>query len=149
MPGHDNSSKLEAIVNAILVNEELETFAEYWNLAKELMQGVPVRAYYTRTEGNYVNLAILTDNLIFDIENNEIAATLDGVGVALIKSISSVYFRAGPIQTIPDSSTALLTVVALRIGSNGPGPYWIAKTDSEREDLMRFGKALLSAVNAS
>ena len=149
MPDHDNSSKLETMVNAILVKDELESFTGYWNLAKELMQEVPVRAYYTRTEGSYVNLAILTDNLIFDIENNGIAATLDGVGVALIRSISTVFFRAGPIQTIPDSSTALLTVVALRIGSDGAGPYWVAKTDSEREDLMCFGKALLSAVNES
>ena len=94
-------------------------------------------------------MAILTDHLIVDIENGESGATLDGVGVALIKSISAVYFRAGPIQTIPDSEAAQLTVVALRTGNVNPGPYWFAKNDSEREDLIHFGKALLNAVNAS
>ena len=149
MPDHDDSSKLETIVDAILVKKELETFAEYWNLAKELIQGVPVRAYYTRTEGSYVNLAVLTDNLIFDIEKNKHTATLDGVSVSLIKSISAVYFRAGSIQTIPDSETSQFTVITLRTGTVDPGPYWIAKTDSEREDLIRFGMALLNAVNVS
>ena len=149
MTDHDDSSKLKTVVDAILAKKELEKFAEHWNLAEELLKGVPARAYYTRTEGNYVNLAILTDNLIFDIENSNNAASLDGISVSLIKSISSVYFHAGSIQTIPDSEAAQLTVVALRIGAVDLGPYWLAKTDSEREDLVHFGKALLNAVNPS
>lgn len=149
MADHDDGSKLETAVDAILAKKELETFAEYWNLAKELIKGVPVRACYARTDGSYVNVAILTDNLVFDIENSTSGATLDGVAVAPINSISTVYFHAGSVQTIPDSEAAQLTVVALRSGAADPGPYWLAKTDSEREDLIHFGRALLNAVNAS
>ena len=149
MSDHDDTSKLETVVNTILAKKELETFAEYWNLGKELIKGVPVRAYYTRIEGSYVNLAILTDNLIIDIEKNENDVNLSGIGIGVIKSISAVYFRVGPIQTIPDSEKSQLTVVTLRIGAIDPGPYWVAKTDSERENLIRFGKALVNAVNAS
>ena len=148
MPDHDDTTRLETAVGTILAKKGLETFAEYWNLCKELVKGVPVRAYYARTEGSYVNLAILTDNLIIDIEKNENDANPGGIGIGVIKSIATVYFRAGPIQTIPDSETSQLTVVALMIGTIDPGPYWVAKTDSEREDLIRFGKALLSAINA-
>ena len=149
MPDHDDTSKLETVVETILAEKELETFAEFWSLGKELIEGIPVRAYYSRTEGSYVNLAILTDNLIIDIEKNENDANPGGIGIGVIKSIATVYFRAGPIQTIPDSETSQLTVITLMIGTIDPGPYWIAKTDSEREDLTRFGKALLNAVNAS
>ena len=149
MADHDDGSKLETAVDVILAKKELETFAEYWNLAKELIKGVPVRACYARTEGSYVNVAILTDNLVFDIENSKSAATLDGIAVAPIKSISSVHFCVGSIRTIPDSEAAQLTVVTLESGAAAPGPYWLAKTDSEREDLIQFGKALLNAVNAS
>jgi len=149
MADHDNGSKLESAVDAILAKKELETFAEYWNLAKELIKGVPVRACYARTDGSYVNVAILTDNLVFDIENSTSAATLNGIVVTPVKSISAVYFCPGSIQTIPDSEAAQLTVVTLRSGTADSGPYWLAKTDSEREDLIQFGKALLNAVNAS
>ena len=147
MLDRDDSGKLQMAVDSILANEEVGAFAEYWKLGKELMDGARVRAYYIRREGGYVNLAILTDNVIFDIENNANGA-IDGVGAELLRSISAVYFHTGSLRTIPNSEKAQLTVVALRIGAGAPGLYWFAKTDSEREDLLRFGRALLNAVSA-
>lgn len=148
MSDNDETSKLETAVNAILAKKELVTFAEYWNLAKELIDGVPVRAYYVRTDVNYVNLAILTDFFVLDLENKNDANPTD-IGISLIKSLASVYFRPGPVETIPDSEKSQLTVISVRIGSADVGNYWIAKTGSEREDLIRFGRALLTAVNTS
>lgn len=49
--------------------------------------------------------------------------------------------------TIPNSEKAQLTVVALTIGAGVPRLCWFAKTDSEREHLLRFGRALLNAVS--
>ena len=49
MADHDDGSKLESAVDAILAKKEMETFAEYWNLAKGPIKGVPVRACYART----------------------------------------------------------------------------------------------------
>ena len=148
MSDHDDTINLEAKVDAILAKKELDTFADYWNLGKELINGIPVRAYYIRTEVGYVNLAVLTDNLIIDIEKIENDANPGGVSIGGIKSVSAVYFRPGPVPTVPDSETSQLTVVALRTGVIEPGFYWVAKSDSEREGLIRFGKALLRAVNA-
>ena len=149
MPTHDYVEQLETVVESILVENDMEMFAVYWKLGKELIEGLPVRAFYTRTEGSHANLAILTDKLVVDIEKNDDDQNPGGIGIGVIKSIATVYFRAGPVQTIPNSETSQLTVFTLMIGAAEAGPYWIAKTDSERENLTRFGKALLNAVNAS
>lgn len=149
MPDHDDTKKLENMVERILQENDLEAFAEYWDLGRELMEGLPVRAFYACSEGSYANLAILTDGLIIDIETEEDDDSPDDLTVISLKSIAEVHFHEGPVHTIPDSEEAQLTLVLSMIGATDIGPYWIAETNAEREHLVRFGKALVKAVNAS
>ena len=149
MPSRDDTSKLETIVERIFEENDLEAFAEYRDLSRELLEGLPVRAFYVCAEDSYVNLAILTDKLIIDIETDENDDNPGDLTVIVIKSIAEVHFRTGPVQTVPDSDGAQLTLLLSMIGATDAGPYWIAETDTEREHLARFGKALLNAVNAS
>lgn len=149
MAAHGYAIQLEKAAQSILDNTNVRSFAENWNLGRELLNEAPVRAFYARTEGSYANLAILTDKLVIDIEENEDDESPGGVGIAVIRSIGTVYFRSGPIITIPGSETSQLTVVTMMTGAAEANPYWVAKTGKEREDLTRFGKALLNAVVAS
>ncbi len=149
MPSRDDTKQLETIVERILEENDLEAFAEYWGLGRELMDGLPVRAFYVCAEGSYVNLAVLTDKLIIDIVTDEDDETLGDLTVIVMTSIAEVHFHAGPVRTIPDSHEAQLTLVLSTVGATDAGPYWIAETDAERKHLTRFGKALLNAVPAS
>lgn len=149
MPSHDDTGKMKTTVERILAENELETFAEYWDLGKELIEGLPVWAFYVFTEGSYANLAVITDKLIVDIVTDEDDETLSDLTVIVMQSIAEVHFRTGPVGTIPDSDESQLTLVLSMVGATDTGPYWTAETDAERKHLTRFGKALMNAVNES
>ena len=55
MPAHDVAKHLETMVRRILEEDDLEAFAEYWDLGRELLEGLPVRAFYVYAGGGYVN----------------------------------------------------------------------------------------------
>ena len=149
MPVHDVAKHLETMVRRILEEDDLEAFSEYWDLGRELLEGLPVRAFYVYAGGGYVNLVILTDQLIVDIETDEDDENPGDLTIIVIKSIAEVHFRTGPVPTVPGSEEAQLTLFVSMVGATDAGPYWIAETDAERKHLARFGKALLNAVNAS
>lgn len=149
MADRDDTAKLLKATERILEKNDLEAFAECWALARELMDGLPVLAFYARPEDSYANLAILADGLIIDIETEEDDDSPDDLTVISVKAVAEVHFHTGPVHTIPDSEEAQLTLVLSMVGATDLGPYWIAETDAEREHLVRFGKALLNAVNAS
>lgn len=148
MSSDDDISKVKSLVKRILEENHLETFAEYWDLCRELVEGLPVRAFYVYIDGSYANLAILTDKMIVDIVADEDDETLDDLAVIAMKSIAEVHFRTGAMETLPDSEEAQLVLVLSMVGATDTGPYWVAETDAEREHLTRFGKALMNAVNA-
>ena len=128
MAERDDTEKLLKAVERILEENELEAFAECWNLGKELIEGLPVRAFYVCNDGSYANLAVLTDGLIIDIETEEDDDNLGDLTVISIKSIAEVHFREGPVHTIPDSEEAQLTLVLSMVGATDAGPYWIAES---------------------
>ena len=149
MPDHDDAKKLESMVERILQENDLEAFAEYWDLGRELMEGLLVRAFYVYTEGSYANLGIVTDKLIVDIATDEEDDTVDDLAVIALRAVAEAHFHADPVQAIPDSEQAQLTLVLSMVGATDASPYWIAETNTKREPLARFGKAILNAVNAS
>ncbi len=149
MPSRDDTSKMETLVEHILAENERKAFAEYWDLGRELIEGLPVWAFYVFIEGSYANLAVITDKLIIDIVTDEDDETLSDLTVIVMKSIAEVHFRTGPVRTIPDSDESQLTLVLSMVGATDAGPYWTAETDAERKHLTRFGKALMNAVNES
>ena len=147
MPSSDYTEQMESVVGRTIKENELAAFEEYWDLSKELIAGLPVRAFYVVADEGYGNLAIITDRSIIDIEADDDDNDLGYISVTTIESIAKVHFRAGPVHTIPNSEDSQLTIILSMIGATGTGPYWIAETDTECKHLKRFGAALMSAIN--
>ena len=147
MPGSDYTKQMETVVERTIEENELDAFEEYWNLSRELIAGLPVRAFYLAADEGYGNLAIVTDGSIIDIEADDDDDDLGYISVTTIESIAKVHFRAGSVPTIPNSEDAQLTIILSIAGATGSGPYWIAETDAEYQHLTRFGAALMSAIN--
>ena len=147
MPGSDYTKQMETVVKRIIEENELEAFEEYWELSRELIAELPVRAFYLAADDGYGNLAIVTDRSIIDIEADDDDDDLGYISVTTVESIAKVHFRAGPVQTIPNSEDAQLTIILSITGATGSGPYWIAETDAELKHLTRFGAALMTVIN--
>ena len=149
MPAQDFYKQLETVVANILEGNDRLAFAEYWNIGKELIEGLPVQSFYARAEGSFVNLVILTGRLIVDIETNENEENSGILSVTVVKSTAKLHFRAGPMQTIPKSEKSQLTLILSIAGGTDVGSYWIAETDAERKHLTHFGQSLMNAINES
>ena len=149
MPPQDFSEQLETTVASILEENGRQAFAEYWNIGKELIKGLPVQSFYARAEGGFVNLVILAGRSIVDIETNENDENPGILSVTVIKSVAKAHFRAGPVQTIPESEKSQLTLILSIVGGTDTGSYWIAETDTERKQLTHFGHFLMNAINES
>ena len=147
MESRDYTDRMCSLVNRTAEEEGLQQFKRYWNLGYELVAGLPVRAFYLVSDEGYANLAILTDLSIIDIEADDDDHDLAYISVTTIQSIAKVHFRAGSVQTVPNSEDAQLTIVLSMIGTTGTGPYWFAETDDERRHLTRFGVAIMKAIN--
>lgn len=144
---NDYTERMKTVVERSIEENELEAFEGYWDLCQELIAGLPVRAFYLAADDGYGNLAIVTDGSIIDIEADDDDDDLGYISVTKIESIAKVHFRAGPVQTIPNSEDAQLTIILSIAGATGSGPYWIAETDGEYKHLTRFGAALMNAIN--
>ena len=149
MPPQDFSEQLETTVASILEEYGRQAFAQYWNIGKELMKGLPIQSFYLRAEGSFVNLVILAGRLIVDIETNENDENTGILSVTVVKSVAKAHFCAGPVQTIPESENSQLTLILSNFGGTDTGSYWIAETDAERKHLMHFGHSLMNVVNES
>ena len=136
MQTRDYTDQLNSLVNRTIVEDELQELKRYWGLGSDLVAGLPVRAFYLVSDEGYANLAILTDQSIVDIEADDEDHSVGYISVTTIQSIARVHFRAGPVQTVPNSEDAQLTIVLSMAGATGTGPYWIAETDSERKRLV-------------
>ena len=147
MPSRDYTEQMVTVVERIIEENGLEALGEYCELGKELIAGLPVRAFYVAADEGSGNLACITDRSIIDIEADDDDDDLGYISVTTIESIAKVHFRAGPVQTIPNSEDAQLTIILSMIGAAGTGPYWIAETEAEYKHLTRFGAALMNAID--
>ncbi|MCH9010714.1 MAG: hypothetical protein IIC21_08830 [Chloroflexi bacterium] len=145
MAGRDHSEQLKSVVAEILVEDDLDTFREYWQLSQLILGNTPIRRFYVRTDDGYANVALLTDDLIVDIEgeddDSEGSLTFNPIRV-----IDYVRFHEGSVETIPKSSEALLVLFVSEFGSTDVGPYWIAYSEEEYRYLTLFGKAVVEAI---
>ncbi|MCH7626330.1 MAG: hypothetical protein IIC83_10435 [Chloroflexi bacterium] len=145
MAGQDYSEQLKSVVADILLEDDLDTFEEYWQLSQFVLGNTPIRRFYVRTDDGYANVALLTNDLIVDIEgeddDSEGSLTLNPIRV-----IDSVRFHEGSVETIPESSEALLVLFVSVFGSTDVGPYWIAYSEEESRYLTLFGKAVVEAI---
>ncbi len=148
MPGQDYTEQLKTVVADMLLDDDLDTFEEYWHLSQLILGNVPIRRFYVRTNNGYANVALLTDDLIVDIEGEEEDDSGGSLTLNPIRVIDSVRFHEGSVETIPESSEALLVLFVSVFGSTDIGPYWIAYSDEESRYLTLFGKAVVEAIAA-
>ena len=146
MASRDHSEQLKSVVAEILVEDDLDTFREYWQLSQLILGNTPIRRFYVRTDEGYANIAILTDDLIIDIEGEEDDDSEGSLTFNPIRVIDSVSFHEGSVETIPKSSEALLVLFVSVFGSTDVGPYWIAYSEEEYRYLTLFGKAVVEAI---
>ena len=146
MASRDHSEQLKSVVAEILVEDDLDTFREYWQLSQLILGNTPIRRFYVRTDEGYANIAILTDDLIIDIEGEEDDDSEGSLTFNPIRVIDSVSFHEGSVETIPKSSEALLVLFVSVFGSTDVGPYWIAYSEEESRYLTLFGKAVVEAI---
>lgn len=144
----DYTEQLTAAVANILKEYDLPKFKKYWEFSREFIEESPVRGFYVRGEPGYGNLAILTDNLLADVEGED-NGTREGFAVKRLTTIDGVRIHSSSHPNLPDSVGALLIVLAELAGTEGLGFHWIAKTESEKENLIQFGKAIVKAINNS
>ena len=163
MVARDYSRTLDSLVEGIREEYGAGDFHDYWELSREVLGGLPIRKFYVhRIQSGYgpyarlnsLNVTILTDGSVVDIggsirktnESSFSSDTPNGLVVTPLKSIGTIKFQKGSIQTIRESSNAQLVLLAQVIGDVGIGAYWIANTDEEYDYLVEFGKALMKAV---
>ena len=158
MTTRDLSAQLKRIVEKAIEEHELESFAEYWELYEATANTKEVQAFFLRTEVQedaavfiigeavYCNVAIIGDGLLIDIEGDD----SDGTGSLVfhsLASVSGVSIHAEPLQNLPSSRGASLVVLANRVGEEGIGLHWVAKTEEEEERLLEFAEALVEAIS--
>lgn len=145
MAGRDYTEQLNSVVESILEEYGLDTFKDYWNLSRAVIGNLQVRRFYVQAEPGYGNVAILTDDLLIDIEgeNDEPPGSLS---LHRISSISGVEFFDGPVADIPDTEEAQLVILAYAAGSEIVDLHWVAETEEEMSYLLLFGKALVEAI---
>ncbi len=127
MEVRDHSNSLMSVVEKILNEYEEGDFHDYWELSGEVSEEFPDRKFYVHTgrtsqpfygaspTWRRLNVAILTDNSIIDIEgnlnkpgySNYVSPNESGsLIITPLKSIESVEFHMGAIQTLRESSAS-------------------------------------------
>ena len=96
--------------------------------------------------GGYCNVAIIADGLLIDIEGDDNDNT-GNLTFQPLESISAVRVRAEPLRGLDHSRDALLVVLANRVGEEGVGLHWVAKTEEDEERLLAFAKTLVKAIS--
>ena len=103
------------------------------------------RPYYS-SGGGYCNVALIGDGLLVDVEGDD----SDNKGSLTYRSlefVSGVSIYAGPLRGLDSSRGASLVVVTRKVGEEGIGLHWIAKTEEEEEHLLQFAQTLLKAIS--
>ena len=63
--------KLENQVASALEQYDLETFDRAWQLGKDIAGDVPILGFYFTAESGYENVALITHELLIDVEGED------------------------------------------------------------------------------
>ncbi len=150
------SAQIASIVERAIEVHKLEKFAEYWELYADTADVQSIKGFFVKTEiqddafgytgGGYCNVAIIGDGLLIDIEGNDNDNT-GSLTFQPLEAISAVRVRAGSLSGLDHSRDALLVVFVNRVGEEGVGLYWVAKTEEDEEHLLAFAKTLVKAIS--
>ena len=155
MSTRDRSGQLARIVERAIEEHNLVKFAQYWELYENTADIQSIKGFFVRIERRpysssrraYCNVAIIGEGLLIDIEGDDNDNT-GNLTFQSLESISGVQVRAGPVRGLDSSRDALLVVIANRVGAEGIGLHWIAKTEQDEEHLLQFAKVLVEEISA-
>ena len=137
----------EAVARVLALNNTAK-FRQNWDLYKQTTEVSEIKGLFIRMEEDegYCNIAIIGDGRVVDIEGDD----RDGSGDTIVfpfRAVSEVIFHRGSLPSLRRSTGALLIVIARIISREQSGPYWVAKTPEEEEQLMVFARTLVQAVS--
>ncbi len=146
--GEDLSRQLQSQVRDAIQSYEPYTFERLWALSSNVISRFPIRSFYLSVDDGYGNVAILTDELLIDIEGED-EDPPGTFSIQRMSAISGIEFFEGPVEDLPDTEEANLVILAFVAGSEVVDRYWVAYTDDERDDLLHFGKTLVESITQS
>lgn len=140
--------QLNARIEEMVSEYSLPLLKRQWQIAELILGDEGVRAFYAIGEAGYGNVAILTDNLVVDVESRE-AANFGNVNFESLAGVAGVSIAGGMAEhsAVPFSTGAKLGVTARGQGLL-TGLYWFAKTEQQVEELKQFSRLLLDAIKS-
>lgn len=140
-----NPQSLHVSVSEMIGTHGLDTFRRYWEVCNQAKRMEDVKAFYcfTTNEPKYGNVVILADDKVIDVEGDDSDGRGD-VSIRNLSSIAAVHVHLAPIEGFGRAQGASLVVSTRLVGESNAGPYWIAATPQEREQLLQFASVLVS-----
>lgn len=146
MTSQNLRQQLNDIVDSILEDGENETFASYWELARQMLGNEPVRRFYAVAELTHANVAIITETLLVDISGDD--EDEDGnLSIQRLNALSSVELIQGPVEDVSGSEEALLVLLSYVAGSEVVDLHWMAFSEEEEKHLLLFAKELVESIS--
>ena len=151
MSNGDRSDQLAQKVDRVIDENDLPTFAEYWELYERAEFMLNVQRFFVSSEsqlplGGHCNVAIIGGGLLVDIEGDE-SSRSGSLTLSPLDSITTVSIHAGPLPGLPGSRGASLVVIADGVGETDIGLHWIAKTEEEEDHLLNFAQFLVQSIS--
>ena len=141
------SQLLDLSVEQLLQSPNFSTLRYYWELYKRAFPHREIQASYVFHDPatGYGNVVVLGHSEVIDIEGDDSTGT-GYLGIQRLASIGSVVFRKGQIEGLVRSQGASLVVFTRLVGETNAGPYWIARTEPEEEQLILFARFLVDSI---
>ena len=130
-------------VNSLREKYPSESFERNWGFYKASLDIQNIEAYLIKTIPSlkYIDVAVLGEGLVVDVDGAE-DKSLGGVMLTPLDMIRSIHFFSEPLESLPFTEGSTLVVTTRLTGAGSGGPYWIASTPEEEEELLSFADVL-------
>lgn len=144
-----NFEELENLVAEALDEYKTEAFESAWRLGKDIAGDIPILGFYFAAEEGYGNAAMISQDLLVDIEGEDETKDEEPTShfdVQRLSSISGIEFHRTPVEDVAGSEDAKLTLLLYVAGSEVVERWWVAHTAAEERQLLGFGKILFQMI---
>ena len=127
-----------------------ESFERNWGFYKASSDIQDIKAFLIKTipSMKYIDVAVLGEGLVADVDGGE-DKSLGGAMLVRLDMIRSIHFFSKPLESLRLTEGSTLVVTTRLTGTAPGGPYWVAATPEEEEDLLRFAGVLRRLVGGT
>ena len=120
-----------------------ESFERNWSIYKSSLDIQDIEAFLVKTVPSmkYIDVTVIGEGLVVDVDGSE-DESLGGVMVAPLGMIRSIHFFSEPLEALRLTEDSTLVVTTRLTGATPGGPYWVASTPEEEQDLLLFAGVL-------